>query len=146
MIPSFNDSGRLPPGIHEADWSELRERFGNSPRRAQMLEGFLEAVSLLRSAGCRSVYLDGSFVTAKEKPGDFDACWDPRGVALDEIDPVLLDFSEGRRAQKERFRGEFFPADAAAEPGGTLFLEFFQNEPDEIERKGIVKIDLEDLP
>jgi hypothetical protein len=129
MIPSFNDSGRLPPGIHEANWSELRARFGDSPRRAQMLEGFHEALSLLRSAGCRSVYLDGSFVTAKEKPGDFDACWDPRGVALDELDPVLLDFSEGRRAQKERFRGEFFPADAAAEPGVRCFLSFSKTSP-----------------
>ncbi|HEX6666386.1 MAG TPA: hypothetical protein VF081_07315 [Solirubrobacterales bacterium] len=145
MIPSFNNSGNLPPGIHDADWNELKARFGQSPHRAELLEGLHEALVSLRSAGCRNAYLDGSFVTAKEKPGDFDACWDPKGVVLDELDPVLLDFSDGRRAQKERFRGELFPADVAAEPGGTSFLEFFQRQRNTEERKGIVKIDLEDL-
>jgi hypothetical protein len=145
MIPSFNDSGNLPPGIHEANWNEAQARFGNSPRRAELLEGLREALILLRSAGCHSAYIDGSFVTAKEQPGDFDVCWDSRGVALDALDPVLLDFSADRRAQKERFGGELFPADVAAEPGGTSFLEFFQRQRNTEERKGIVKIDLEDL-
>lgn len=145
MIPSFDESGNLPPGIHSADWSEVQARFGDSLHRAELLAGFREALVLLAAAGCRSAYLDGSFVTTKEKPGDFDACWDPKGVVLDELDPVLLDFSEGRRAQKERFGGELFPADVAAEPGGTSFLEFFQRQRDAEERKGIVKIDLEDL-
>jgi len=105
MIPSFNESGNLPPGIHEADWNDLQARFGHSPRRAALLEGLREVLVLLRSAGCRSAYLDGSFVTAKEKPGDFDVCWDPKGVVRDELDPVFLDFSADRRAQKERFGG-----------------------------------------
>ena len=145
MIPSFNDSGNLPPGIHEADWNEVQTRFGHSSRRAELLEGLSEALVLLRSAGCRSAYLDGSFVTAKEQPGDFDVCWDSKGVVLDELDPVLLDFSADRCAQKERFGGELFPVDVAAEPGGTSFLEFFQRQRNSEERKGIIKIDLEDL-
>jgi hypothetical protein len=145
MIPSFNDSGNLPLGIHDADWDEVETRFGNSPRRAELLEGLREGLALLRSAGCRTAYLDGSFATAKETPGDFDVCWESRGVVLNELDPVLLDFSEDRRAQKERFGGEFFPADVAAEPGGMPFLEFFQRQRNTEERKGIVKIDLEDL-
>jgi hypothetical protein len=29
----------------------------------------------MRIANCSVVYIGGSFVTVKEKPGDFDACW-----------------------------------------------------------------------
>jgi hypothetical protein len=54
--------------------------------------------------------LDGSFVTTKERPGDFDACWDIRFVDDAVLDPTFLDFSQGRAAQKRRFLGEFFPA------------------------------------
>jgi hypothetical protein len=38
--------------------------------------GFKEAVKALRKAGCRKVFLDGSFITEKPIPGDFDVCWD----------------------------------------------------------------------
>ena len=43
-------------------------------------------------AGCRRAYVDGSFVTAKEVPGDFDGCWEAEDVDPDALDPVLLDF------------------------------------------------------
>ena len=42
------------------------------------------------SASCQTGYLDGSFVSSKLEPGDFDACWDEKGVDLDKLDPVLL--------------------------------------------------------
>ena len=51
-----------------------------------------------RSAGCRRVWLNGSFVTARDEPGDFDACWDTDEVDLDALDPVLLDLSNERAA------------------------------------------------
>lgn len=44
----------------------------------------------LRAAGCKRAYIDGSFINAKERPGDFDACWDLDGVDFDVID--LEDF------------------------------------------------------
>ena len=42
----------------------------------------------LRAAGCKRAYIDGSFITTKEHPGDFDACWDLDGVDFDVIDEV----------------------------------------------------------
>ena len=80
----------------------------------------------------------------KEHPGDFDACWDLDGVDFDVIDEVLLTFDAGRRAQKAKYRGEMFPADAAADPLGTLFRDFFQRDRDG-NPKGIIVIDLEDF-
>lgn len=85
------------------------------------------------------------FVTSKEEPGDFDVCWEATNVDSDALDPVLLQFSEGRRAQKERFGGELFPADAFADPVGTRFLDYFQRDRDTGKPKGMIQIDLEDL-
>lgn len=87
----------------------------------------------------------GSFVTAKEDPADFDACWDADGVDLDRLDPVFSDFSDDRRAQKERFGGELFPADAPADHVGTPFIDFFQRNRASDQRKGIIEIDLESV-
>lgn len=108
-----------------------------------MLDGFGAAVASLRDAGCSRVYLNGSFVTDKEIPGDFDACWEVSGVDPDLLDPELLDFSDRRAAQKARYAGELFPAQVAAEPGETVFLEYFQRDRQTGEPKGIVALDLE---
>lgn len=97
-----------------------------------------EAIDILAVAGCRRIWLNGSFVTAKEEPADFDGCWDLDRVDLDALDPVLLDLSEHRAAQKGRFGGELFP-NVVESASGLAFVEFFQNERDTA-RKGIVVI------
>ena len=48
-------------------------------------------------------------------------------------------------AQRTAFLDELFIADARADPQGTLFRDFFQTDR-EGRRKGIVVIDLKDLP
>src|SRR5688572_29461683 len=129
MIPQFEpSSGVLPPGIHEATWEDLVARFGWTPHRLSLLAGLKAALDALRLAGCQRAYIDGSFVTAKPDPADFDGCWEPEGVDPSRLDPVLLTFDQGRRAQKDRFGGELFPADWPAEPAGTTFLRFFQRD------------------
>lgn len=141
MLPALDhESGRLPEGVHAATWQELVERFGWNPRRRQLLDGLADAIEGLAAAGCRTLWLNGSFVTAKEEPADFDACWDTDGVDLDTLDPVLLDLSRGRSAQKARFGGELFPNVAEAQ-SGLVFSKFFQNERD-TGRKGIVVLSI----
>ena len=66
-------------------------------------------------------------------------------VDFDRVDERLLTFDRGRATQKAAFRGELFIANTAADPQGTLFLDFFQTDRDG-RRKGIVVIDLKDLP
>jgi hypothetical protein len=144
-IPPFSDSGNLPEGVHEASWDEIVERFETNQRRRELLQGLRQALDSLRTAGCRRAYLDGSFVTAKEEPIDFDACWETAGVDSDLLDHVLLTFSNRRAAQKERFGGELFPAEAVADPDGTRFLDYFQRDKLTGEPKGIVALDLEDM-
>ena len=79
----------------------------------------------LRAIGCVRIYLDGSYVTGKPIPGDYDACWDPAGVDLKRLDPVFRDFSNKRQAQKTKFKGEFFPSTMKNAPTHP-FVDFFQ--------------------
>jgi hypothetical protein len=146
MIPSFEPSnGLLPPGTHEATWEEIVARFGRTPHRLTLLAGLKAALDSLRVAGCRRAYLNGGFVTAKTEPLDFDGCWETEGVDPERLDPVLLTFDRGRRAQKAKFRGEMFPADWPADPAGTTFLRFFQRDRRD-RSKGIIAINLGELP
>jgi hypothetical protein len=136
MLPAFDHSGRLPDGEYEIQWEELVERFGWNVRRRQLLDGLDEAIELLVAAGCQRLWLNGSFVTAKEEPADFDACWDLDGVDLNALDPILTEFGQGRAAQKRRFGGELLP-NVTESRSGLAFSEFFRNERD-AGRKGIV--------
>jgi hypothetical protein len=143
MIPPFDtNTGRLPEGVHEASWDEIVQRFGWNQRRRRLLDGLAEAIELLARAGGRRLWLNGSFVTVKDDPGDFDACWDVESVDLDAIDPVLLDLSSGRAEQKRRFGGELFP-NIIESGSGLMFTEFFQNDLD-AGRKGVVVIKIGD--
>ena len=126
MLPDFNQEGLLPPGIHAAEWNELLLRFGYNLRRMHLLTGLRAVLESLKNAGCRTAYIDGSFVTYKEHPNDFDGCWEEDGVDPYALDPVLLDLRPKRLAQKEKYYGELFPASVPADPMGLSFLEFFQ--------------------
>ena len=89
--------------------------------------------------------MDGSFVTTKTVPNDFDVAWDPAGVdllRLKILEPVFFDFANARAAQKAKFFGEFFPSSINADPAGNTFLEFFQIDKHTGNQKGIIALDL----
>ena len=144
MIPDLIELGSptpwavLPPGIHPASLEEVRERFANTPHRRRLFQGVAAVAENLWAAGCTEIYIDGSFVTAKPHPDDFDGCWNPKGVSPSAVDPVLLDFTEKRKAQKQKFRGEMFMTIHRAKPAGPLYLDFQQIEKFSGRRKGIV--------
>jgi hypothetical protein len=140
LIPVFIDNGNLPAGIHWATWQQIEERFGMNEKRKGLLKGFRAALEALQKAGCETVYLNGSFVTSKENPNDFDGCWDVDSVSLELLDPVLMDFSKKQAAQKKKFGGELFPN--LPEAGGHGFLDLFQTDKSTGHPKGIIAIDL----
>jgi Family of unknown function (DUF6932) len=145
MIPDFDADGNLPPGVHWATWQEFVQRFGMSPHRDKLLMGLRSALDGLKAAGCQAVYIDGSFVTTKSVPNDFDACWDTEGVNPDLLDPILLLLTHGRVAQKAKYFGELFPAQFSEGMTGLRFLEFFQIDKETGKLKGIIAIDLRRL-
>jgi len=142
MVPGFDQSGNLPPGVHWVTWKQMASVLGFTPRRVRLLTGLKEAIVLLKIAGCHTVYIDGSFASRKAEPGDFDACWAVEGVDADKLDPVFLDFSNSRARQKARFLGEFFPAELPEGLTGRTFLEFFQTDKETGTPKGILALNL----
>jgi len=146
MLPALTNEGVLPPGIHIAEWAEIWAAFGTTPHRQRLLTGFLGAIRALKLAGCKWAYLDGSFVTAKDRPGDFDGCWDTNGVNPAFLDPILLTFDSGRMAQKIKYGGELFPASSVADSiTMQTYIEFFQIDKETGVAKGLIAIDLERL-
>lgn len=141
----FDENGALSPGVHEFEWDEFSQLFGWNDWRRALLVGMLSALRHLKGIGCRRVYVNGSFTSTKEFPGDYDGCWERAGMDLRLLDPVFLDFGPGRKRQKAKYRGEWFPADAAANPAGTVFTQFFQTDHNG-NTKGITAIDLGGLP
>lgn len=145
MIPDFVDIGGpwkvLPPGVHIATLKEIEGRFATSDHRKHLFSGFRKSVIALRKAGCRKIYLDGSFVTEKPIPGDFDVCWDDIGIDDTKLDSVFLDFNDKRKKQKERFYGEFFPVHLLAD-GTHVFLDYFQMDKYTGNKKGIICINI----
>jgi hypothetical protein len=129
----------LPAGIHAATFLEVEQAFAINAVRRQLFDGLVAAAISLRSVGCIRIYLDGSYVTGKPIPGDYDACWDPSGIDLKRLDPVFRDFSNKRQAQKAKFKGEFFPSTMKNTPTQP-FVEFFQVDRFTGTSKGILVI------
>lgn len=141
MIPELVN-GAMPVGVHTATLVELNESFGWTAHRAKLVDGFTRGFWDLAASGRKKVWLDGSFITNKEIPADFDACWDPTEVELSTLEPVLLDVSEGRKKQKEKYGGEFMP-NIIEGGSGMFFVEFFQQDRNG-NPKGILEFRIED--
>jgi hypothetical protein len=151
MIPEFDQSGNLPLGIHEATWADIVERYGYTPHRRRLLQGLELLARNLIGAGCTRLYLDGSFVSDKKSPGDYDGCWLREGVDQVKLDPLLLKegLSAGdgwRDAMKRKYKGEVYPVtwSEVALPRSSM-LDLFQTDKVTKEQKGIIELDLRGL-
>jgi hypothetical protein len=137
VMPPMLESGVLPVGEHPATWSEVVAAFGQGGHRAALIAGLRLACLALAAAGCRRLWLDGSFVSDKVLPSDYDACWDPDGIDPSRLDPLLLDWSPaGRLTMKAKYLGDLFLAGVEA-TSGLPFVSFFQTDRDGAP-KGIV--------
>ncbi len=138
MIPSFDEHGNLPPGIHIAKMAELKKRFTCTTQRRALFRGLELLVSDLRGAGCRKLYIDGSFITNKPEPADYDACWEPTGVDAT-IKPILREMKAFALERKRVYGGDIF---CQIPNTGTNYLAYFQKDRNERD-KGIILIYLQ---
>jgi hypothetical protein len=137
MIPSFNAHGNLPPGIHTATINEIKSRYANNPKRQALIKGLEILISDLQKAGCRTLYLDGSFICNVTEPADYDACWEPDGVT-NTINPLLREIAIFKTERKHKYGGDIV---YRAPETGLDHLEFFQKTREGIP-KGIIKIEI----
>jgi hypothetical protein len=139
-------TGYLPAGVHPWDWVDFAPAFAWNRRRQFLVGGLYRALNNLRHAGCRAVIVDGSFVTRKDHPGDYDAAFDPIGVNGNLVDPVLLRHDDGRKSMKAKYFGEVFPWGAlACANTGMIYRDFFLQDQSG-QPKGVVLLDLRKLP
>lgn len=145
MIPQFNADGLLPAGIHDATWQDFETRFGTTEHRNDLIVHLRMLIDHLHKVGCKRIYIDGSFVTNKAVPNDYDACWDIEGVKIEKLDPVLLQFDEaGKDEMQRKYKGDIRLAKCQPVERDCTYLKFFQ-----IDRngnaKGIVALDIHEV-
>lgn len=80
-IPAFDEVGNLPVGEHVATLEEVIDAFCQETSRRRDLRKDLEwVVEELLDRGVVEIWIDGSFVTRKARPGDIDIAYNPAGV------------------------------------------------------------------
>lgn len=149
MALRFKRSGLLEPGQHHLIWDEFVKTYGVNKHRKALIAQMPTAFRLLRKAGCRTIFMNGSFVINPKvelDPSDYDALFllkeIPDGSLLDPIFRMqqpsgLID----KIGQLSRFGGEFYAAEYPSRLGGTMF-EFFQQDKDTKAPKGIIVLDI----
>jgi len=133
VIPPFDDSGCLLPGLHGAALAEIEARFGRQSelRRVQM-ESVRWMVDLAVRAGVQRIVLNGSFVTDIMEPNDVDCVllFSPVGrknyAALKELRGGLpfLDIAIVGPKRFERYVTRLFAADRHGVPKGMVEVLF----------------------
>lgn len=142
-IPAFDEYGNLPEGTWVATIEEVEERFGRRPSSRRMqIKFLLDAIEILKAAGCSTLFLDGSFVTAKFMPGDFDAL-----ILKAEGTEVIKVIKDRLTHLSKKYKGEFYCAEDLAycryQKKTVTFLELFQTDKhneEGLRRKGIIQI------
>ena len=143
MIPELTRKGVLPPGLHRATMSEIRRRFGNDAGvRARLMKGFEAVVRMARKTGASKLYLDGSFVTDKKAPGDWDAVLVlPAGARISSKEAQVL---ADREALKKRHGGDLFTVMQEDEEIIVHYVEGVFAHDREGRPKGLLIVDLKE--
>jgi hypothetical protein len=75
MLPAYYDGTYLPVGDHPATWDDVMERFSGSVKRRGFCDRLRAILTRAKVCGFVRVYLFGSFISAKDDPGDVDLLW-----------------------------------------------------------------------
>jgi hypothetical protein len=144
-IPDYIEpTGYLPPGRHLATWTELATRFAWNPHRQNLTDKLLEALQMLRSAGCNRVWVNGSYTTDKEQPSDVDVLYDAWGIRPIDLHPWFRTETKANIEDRtKRYGGDYFPI-YDDELDGTLINNFQTDRSDT--PKGIIELPLTTLP
>ena len=144
MIPTFDEHGSLPLGLHEATISEIRAVLGFTEGRKRLIDGLERFVRIWSDSGFLEYsVIDGSFATDKPEPGDIDMLLVPKDETLSsrpaDFSYLAASHSYDRDFTKREFGCEafvmvgqydlddwldFFGADRRGRRRGLIRLEF----------------------
>ncbi len=146
-IPSLDQDGYLPLGIHDCSLQEVQNAFGlfrQSDHRVKLFSRLQSYIQDLKSADIvHQVYIDGSFVTSKPEPGDIDliAVTAADFTMPESLSPVMYNSLSARMVKKT------YRFDMVLVPNGGVvlakWLDFFQEVKNVSgRRKGILRVSL----
>ena len=139
MIPRLNRYGYLPQGVHKANLTEVKKSFSrSSSKRKELFKGVRSVARLLRKhkKHIKKFLLNGSYVTSKEAPEDFDCI-----VILKEGFDFNSPEARKLRRSKKLFNGQIlFVMEEDVARCHTL-LDFFGHDRDR-RVKGLVEVKL----
>lgn len=152
MIPELQD-GVLPEGLHLCALEEVKVAFGQfrrSDRRPKLTERLTRYIHDARNSGVVSaIVIDGSYVTAKDEPGDIDliVALRPDLDLTAEMRPLEYNI-QSKPMVRKLYGFDVLPAVDGSETY-QRFLDFFSrvklDDPDQNtsrERKGVLRIEL----
>lgn len=88
MIPSLDNRGLLPPGVHSSTWQEVEASFGTDNRRKELIGNAKKlSCSTLSILFPAPLILAGSTFSDKDRPKDIEATIkvDPKNVTKDQL-------------------------------------------------------------
>lgn len=144
-IPALNADGFLPEGVHDCTTTELRERFGQFQRtdhRCRLIERFDAYFKDAKASGVViAIIVNGSFVTAKDNPGDIDLIVVARQVLPANLRPQEYNVLS-RRHVRRNFGMDILLAHEGL-PEIDEYIAFFSQVRNRTElRKGMLRITL----
>lgn len=142
-LPEFREDGWLPNGHHGADWEEIVARFGGRPgsRRERLTAKLSYLWEALHAAGIPgTILLDGTYISAKPEPGDFDILLiGPANIQMrKDTEPNLASLLDASSAEERGYSLFFIPADSPAKEMLCTLWDFSK----EGVAKGVVEIAL----
>lgn len=147
-IPSFRSDNWLPEGHHAATWEEIEAVFAGEPDsiRRTVWTRLLAWRDAARAKGLSGrVILNGSFISAKETPGDFDLLFlydaPSESIVSQDADALAL---IGPLRCKAAFGGDVFACSASMAENYPQFFatDTFDNIKFTNQKKGVVEVDL----
>lgn len=151
-IPEFRVDGWLPEGHHPATWQEVQDRFegDEGSRRAAVFRNLLRWRDAARAKGITGlVILNGSFISAKPEPGDFDLlliydeATDEASAAAQANDAELKALLDPALV-KQRFSGDVFAFSAGTARMYPQFVpvDTFDRLKVTLVQKGVLEVEL----
>lgn len=126
MIPSLDQRGLLPAGVHKGTWNEIESAFATDQRR-QLLISNAKSFSLghLSPLHPSPLYLAGSTFSDKVRPSDIEATIkiDPAQLSHQQL-VLMLQLHSNHDAIKQATEIDFYVT--LDTPGANDFSTFFQ--------------------
>jgi hypothetical protein len=139
-IPALNSHGLLPKGIHDCTMPEIASLFSSADsrhKRARLFKNLEAFIAWIRPVKCfKCIYVDGSFVTTKEIPGDIDLV-----LELPPPDPALATRLQKMKLFDQAYVHKTFELHVflyvAGFPGNDLRAFFQYLRPEEARMRGL---------